>query len=226
LRNGYLPDNNCDDEGNTYRSCIIKTVGKNGKIIHNIYKIWNEVNGLSKDGYLRYPSELFVNSILKLHASIIVTMEMFVSFMTVIEALLIPSSQAELHYKLSIRGASILSSNPEERTNLLQQLKDLYSIRSKIVHEGHTKNNDIEYGLRQNLLSLTHKIFIRVITIIYMGLNNELPEWVLPDSKDLKSKGKRQDTINQIFDAFVLSPELTSDLDRYLEKHGLILFSM
>jgi len=54
-----------------------------------------------------------------------------------------------------------------------------------------------------------------------MGLNGELPEWVLPEPGKLSSRSSRPKTIANILDGFVLDPALTDQLEKRMEEWGL-----
>lgn len=46
------------------------------------------------------------------------------------------SDTRELNYRFSLNGAVYLSANPDERTRIFSELKDLYQLRSRLVHGG------------------------------------------------------------------------------------------
>ncbi len=59
----------------------------------------------------------------------------FLNIVTCLEALLV-SSNSELTYRISRNVAVLLSNNKEQGKKLFNKMKELYAIRSKLVHEG------------------------------------------------------------------------------------------
>lgn len=59
----------------------------------------------------------------------------FLNIVTCLEALLV-SSNSELTYRISRNVAVLLSNNKEQGKELFNKMKELYAIRSKLVHEG------------------------------------------------------------------------------------------
>ena len=131
VRNDYLPWDLYDEEGEPKPRTWVKDIGENGNKLKKIYEIWKDINALDADGYLRYPTEAYVRSVMNLHVSWEGLMETFVGFVTVIEALLTPGTRQELTYKTAVRGASILDSDPENRMRLFDVLDEFYKIRSQ-----------------------------------------------------------------------------------------------
>lgn len=49
---------------------------------------------------------------------------------------LVDNENAELSYRLRIRIAHLITSNPKDRKEVVNTVKELYNLRSKIVHDG------------------------------------------------------------------------------------------
>ena len=194
VRNDYLPWDSLDDEGEPKPRTSVEYLGEDGKKLREIYKIWQRINALDADGLLKYPTEAYVRSVMNLHASWESLMEVFVGFVTVIESLLTPSSRQELAYKMAVRGAALLASDSEQRIHLFQILDELYKTRSQIVHEGRSDKEE-PYQLKDlisyNLTTISRQIFLRYVCILNLGLDGELPEWILPDPGKLSSKRQK-----------------------------------
>ena len=62
--------------------------------------------------------------------------ESFLMFMIALECLILPKQDTELSYRLSQRAAWFLGNTPDERKDIKKLIKELYNIRSKIVHGG------------------------------------------------------------------------------------------
>lgn len=61
-----------------------------------------------------------------------------------VEALLLHdlgSDRGELSYRLSLRGAWLVGTNPGNRAEIQKALRDLYNLRSTVVHSGSIENN-------------------------------------------------------------------------------------
>ncbi len=151
-------------------------------------------------------------------------METFVGFVTVIESLLTPGSRHELSYKFAVRGAALLTSQPEKRMRFCQILEEFYKTRSQIVHEGRTDKkgfHDFSNTISHNLTEISRQIFLRYICLLNMGLNGELPGWVLLKPEKLVSKNSRPKTIEKILDGLLLSPGLTEILEKRMYEDGV-----
>ena len=227
VRNGYLPwdEYQYDNEGEPCkprpRTSIIR-IGEAGNKLRTVWEIWHEINDLDTHGHLTYPTETYVRSVMNV-ASLERFMETFVGFVTLIESLLTPDPQQELTYKMAIRGASLLDSDPQDRLELFDLLKDFYNTRSKIVHEGRTGKDD-SYGINDaipnNLIKVSRQIFLRYICVLHLALHGGLPGWVVPDLKKLSSKG-RPKALAQILDSLVLAPDLTKLLEENMQQWGV-----
>jgi hypothetical protein len=219
----YLSWDSIDEEGNPHPRRYINYVGNDAIILKNIYNSWLEVNNLDKNGFLRFPTETYVRSMQNLHTSNNNSMEIFVTFVTVIESILNPGSTSDLSYKTASRGAAILSQNMRERINIFHCINNIYKTRSKIVHEGHTGKADLDGWIFHELLNLSQQIFLRYIVLISLAINNKLTKSFSFDFKQLKSKEKRPNIINELLNAVVLGAELTKVLEEELNNWGMNL---
>jgi hypothetical protein len=202
----------------------VKQVGENGQKLRKIFEIWEKINDIDTRGHLRYPTEAYVRSVMNLHTSWESLMETFVGFVTVIESLLTPGTRQDLKYLTALRGAALLASGSEHRMALFRILDEHYKTRSQIVHEGHPDKEDpydFENMISYNLTEISRQIFLRYICLLYLGLDGELPEWILPDPQKLSSKDNRPKTIAKILDGLVLDPKLTDRLEERMEEWGI-----
>ena len=88
---------------------------------------------------------------------------------------------AELSYRLSLNAAMFISSDWKEFKLIQKFLKDLYGLRSKIIHGGHwveegnkiLKKYDLEKpnDLIKKLKSILNKCIIRLINLIIIESN-------------------------------------------------------
>ncbi len=219
-RNDYLPwDSDGEDAEPTPRRNV-KYIGEDGGRLRKIFEIWQRINGLGNHGHLRYKTEAYVRSVMNLHAHWESMMEPFVGFVTVIESLLTPGDRQELTYKTAVRGAALLTSDSEKRMGLYRFLVEVYRLRSQIVHEGRSDREDpteLRNMISYNLTEIARHIFLRYICLLSLGLDHELPEWVLPEPKILSSGSD----IGRILDGVVLDPGLTDFLEKRMGEWGI-----
>lgn len=221
VRNNYLPWDSYDEEGEPKPRTFVKDIGKDGNKLKKIFEIWNNINGLDAKGHLSYPTDTYVRSLMNLHSSRESLMQTFVSFVTVIESLLTPGTRQELTYKTAMRGAALLTSDPKRRIAFFQKLSDFYQIRSQIVHEGRIENEDSYELISPYLTEISRQIFLRYICLLNIGLYGELPQWILPDSENLSSRGKRPQTIARILDGIILDAKMTVKLEKKMDEWGV-----
>jgi hypothetical protein len=224
VRNDYLPWDNFDEEGEPKARTFCKEMGDNGDKLRKVYEIWRNINTLDTDGFLKYPTETYVRSVMNLHTFWKGLMEVFVGFVTVIESLLTPGTRQELAYKMAVRGAALLSPDPLHRIGLFKILDEFYKTRSQIVHEGRTDEGDL-YDLKNNispnLTTISRQIFLRYIFLLNMGLNKELPDRIVPGPEKLKARNSRAKTIANILDGLVFDPDLTVSLEGKMKNWGV-----
>jgi len=223
-RNGYLPWDSYDDKGEPKPRTFVNYIGENGNRLRKVFEIWKKINALDLNGHLRYPTEAYVRSIMNLHTSWESLMETFVGFVTVIESLLTPDGRQELAYKTAVRGAALLTSGPKERMNLFQILDEAYKLRSQIVHEGHLDKEDptdLRNMISHNLAEISRHIFLRYTCLLSLGLDKELPKWLLPEPDRLLSNNSRPKAIAKILDSIVLDPSLNDLLEKRMQEWGV-----
>jgi hypothetical protein len=218
IRNDYLPWDPSGEDAEPRPRMNVEYIGEDGSRLKKIFEIWQRVNRLGKQGHLRYKTEAYVRSVMNLHTYWESVMEPFVGFVTVIESLLTPDYRQELTYKTAVRGAALLTSDPKKRQGLFRFLVEAYRLRSKIVHEGWSDKEDpieLRNMISHNLTEIVRHIFLRYIFLLNLGLDRELPEWVLPEEEKLKSN------IARILDSVVLDPGLTDFLEKRMKEWGV-----
>lgn len=214
-RNGYLPWDSFDSEGNEQPRRIIKKIGKEGVALRKIFEVWGAVDRLSNQGFLLYPSQSYVRSLLGLHTSNNL-MDIFVSLITTIESLLTPEGGSDLSYKIAMRASALLTHDAKKRLELFQQMKKWYKIRSKIVHEGHSMETDPYEIIRSKLLQISRQLFLRYITLLHLVDQKSLQNSLLPDANFLRNSDKRRKAVSDILDAAVVDSRLTVQIEEAL----------
>ncbi|MCK6558694.1 hypothetical protein HUU39_17470 [candidate division KSB1 bacterium] len=219
-RNGYLTWDDFDSEGNERPRRVIKSIGNEGIVLRKFFSVWEAVNRLSSKGFLLYPSQSYVRSLMNWHTSNNF-MDIFVSLITTMESLLTHGDSADLSYKLAIRAAALLSHDATKRMDMFQKLKEWYRIRSKIVHEGHSKGKDPYEIIKPDLLRISRQLFLRYITLLHLAGENDLQNSLLPNAEFLKNCKKRPEAVSKILDAAVIDPRLTIKIEEALEQWGM-----
>jgi hypothetical protein len=86
----------------------------------------------------------------------------FLSYMIALESVILFEGQAdEISSRLRNRIACILESDAERRSQIVNDMKQLYTIRSKIVHNG---NPDVTYADVLRLRLLSKRVLLRLLT--------------------------------------------------------------
>jgi Apea-like HEPN len=88
---------------------------------------------------------------------------------TALEALL--GTENEIAFKLSFRIASILAGTDDERSDLLELLKDFYDTRSKVIHGANLK--DKQHGLLRRVNEL--RAIVKRLLVAFIRLGNTKP---------------------------------------------------
>jgi hypothetical protein len=219
-RNNYLLEPIIfDNEVEFFPRTSPKYIGQDGVILVKLYEMWIEVNQLKGKNYLRFSTEAYVRSIMNWHQRSDGTMELFVGFITVIDSLLTRDGSGDLTYKIATRGGAILSPDSQKRIDIMTYLKKLYKIRSKIVHEGHTRGEDLINYLVV-LPNIVRHIFIKFITIAYLFKNNFFSDEIMKYITDAKNPDKY---IADILDFSVMRPEVVTIIDNKLSEMNIEL---
>lgn len=108
-----------------------------------------------------------------------------IDFLIAFEALFFKEGEtAELTHKISVRVARLLETDFEEKKNQFKEMKDIYKIRSKIVHGDEPSFSRTNFGNLQEVASRTEELLRKSLKIF---LNKEI------DSKD-----KHEDFITKL----------------------------
>lgn len=87
--------------------------------------------------------------------------EAFLLYVIALESImLLENDRDEIGYRLRIRVAHLRGGDLQTRRRLFEQVRDLYAIRSRIVHSGKYEVNDAELGL---IRSITKNCILRVL---------------------------------------------------------------
>jgi hypothetical protein len=87
--------------------------------------------------------------------------EAFLLYAIALESLVLAENQKdELGYRLSIRVAHLLGDNVQHREDITKRIKELYEIRSKIVHSGFYQVTDADLG---DMRKITKGCILRIL---------------------------------------------------------------
>lgn len=104
--------------------------------------------------------------------------EAFLLYAIALESIVLSDNDpVELSYRLRVRTAHLLADDIESRRDLVTKLRELYKIRSKIVHSGQYQVTDADLSL---LRSITKAALIRICTgteFLSMRSGKELGKW-------------------------------------------------
>lgn len=104
--------------------------------------------------------------------------EAFLHYAIALETIMLGRQQdVELAYRLSMRTALLAGETPEKRAEIKKEVRDLYGIRSKIVHSGHYEVTDADIG---NIRKFTIICIMRILTekpFVSMTEEEEIDNW-------------------------------------------------
>lgn len=98
----------------------------------------------------------------------------FLLYTIALETLMLPDSDSELNYRLRLRAARLLANSLAERERYKRMVRDLYGIRSKIVHSGLLTINDGDLG---RLRFVTKRCIVRALLHRRVRQLNTRKEW-------------------------------------------------
>ena len=113
-----------------------------------------------------------------------------IDYMIGLEALYLPDGNQELSFRLSLRMAFLLRTDPSDRKEMYSFAREMYKTRSNIVHGNKYDLNVGEISKLEELLRESVKLWIKD--------KNNFSTNKDPDSGKLKSEGKLD---NLFFDA-------------------------
>lgn len=94
-----------------------------------------------------------------------------------LESAVIPADTQELGYRLRLRVAHLLAESVHERVEMMERVKKLYTIRSKIVHSGWY---EVPPGDLEALRSIAKEVVLKLLTepsVRRLSSKRELEEW-------------------------------------------------
>lgn len=104
--------------------------------------------------------------------------ESFLLFAIALESIVLPTSDSrELSYRLQIRTAHLLESTVEGRSRVIEEVKKLYRIRSKIVHNGHYQVTDEE---RMHIRLIVKRVIFAILvnkSVAKLDSRENLNDW-------------------------------------------------
>ena len=101
----------------------------------------------------------------------------FLLYTIALESIILPDRDTESTYRLALRLAHLMASEFKHRPGIAKQIRDLYGIRSAIVHSGNFEVREGELSRMQFLVknSLVH--LLRDAPFSGMNSQSELIQW-------------------------------------------------
>ena len=101
--------------------------------------------------------------------------ETIIDYATVLESL-VCENEGELRYKFSLRISLLIDKDPEKRKDTFEFLKQIYSIRSNLIHGSEINIEgflDDDYGIILHLESIVNHALLVYIELVYSGLSKK-----------------------------------------------------
>ena len=101
--------------------------------------------------------------------------ETIIDYTTVLESL-VCENEGELRYKFSLRISLLIDKDPEKRKDTFEFLKQIYSIRSNLIHGSEINIEgflDDDYGIILRLESIVNHALFEYIELVYSGLSKK-----------------------------------------------------
>ncbi len=101
--------------------------------------------------------------------------ETIIDYVTVLESL-VCENESELRYKFALRTSLLIDKDPEKRKETFEFLKQIYSIRSNLIHgseiniEGFLDDN---FGTIMILEGIVTRALLEYIELVYSGLSKK-----------------------------------------------------
>lgn len=101
--------------------------------------------------------------------------ETIIDYSTVLESL-VCDNESELRYKFALRTSLLIDKDFEKRKNTFEFLKQIYSIRSNLVHGSEISFEgllDDDYGIILSLENIVKRALLVYVELVYSGLTKK-----------------------------------------------------
>ncbi len=101
--------------------------------------------------------------------------ETVIEYSTIIESL-VCENESELRYKFALRTALLINTEPEKRKDTFEFLKQIYSIRSNLVHGSEINIEgllDDDYVIILRLESIIKRALLEYIELVHLGMSKK-----------------------------------------------------
>ncbi|WP_339383180.1 hypothetical protein [Phormidium tenue] len=108
---------------------------------------FSHINNLLKKNNLNKFEQALITAIQWIGRAVIANRreDAFLFYAIALESIvLVDNEKAELSYRLRIRIAHLITSNPKNRKEVVNAVRELYNLRSKLVHDGKYEITDLE----------------------------------------------------------------------------------
>ena len=86
-----------------------------------------------------------------------------------------PGTGDQQSFRLRLRAALFLRETVNEREAVIKDVRDIYGMRSKAVHEGAVNDNEATKSLKEKAEDLCRESILK--TVSYCQVNGEFPQW-------------------------------------------------
>ena len=103
------------------------------------------------------------------------SIETIIDYATVLESL-VCENEGELRYKFALRTSLLIDKDHEKRKDTFEFLKQIYSIRSNLIHGSEINIEgflDDDYGIILSLESIVKRALLEYIELVYSGLSKK-----------------------------------------------------
>ncbi len=100
----------------------------------------------------------------------------FIDLGIALEALYLdPGTGEQQSFRLRLRAALFLREGVNDRESVIKDMREIYGLRSKAVHEGAVSNSEATKSFKEKAEDLCRESIIR--TVSYTQVNGEFPQW-------------------------------------------------
>jgi hypothetical protein len=89
--------------------------------------------------------------------------EATIDYVIALEGLLVPTSQGESVYRFCLNGARYIADDSSDRRRIFKELKDLYDIRSKLVHGSGVRAHEQKREAKRNARQLASRALKKAV---------------------------------------------------------------
>ena len=86
-----------------------------------------------------------------------------------------PGTEEQQSFRLRLRAALFLREGVNDREAVIRDMREIYGLRSKAVHEGAVNNSEATKSFKEKAEDLCRESIINIVS--YSQVNGEFPQW-------------------------------------------------